>query len=60
MNDKLTEVDVHDKVLKEDGGEWSDFTAKLPANEGRYAVYDLDIPGKDGVGPQNKIVFLVW
>lgn len=37
----------------------TEFTAKLPPKEGRYAVYDLAYKTDDG-RPQNKLVFITW
>eukprot|EP01084_Bolivina_argentea_P063261 115559_1 len=38
---------------------YDNFVEKLPANECRYAIFDLDYTTKDG-RPGNKIVFITW
>merc|ERR1719197_17019 len=39
--------------------QYEEFIKKLPAKEGRYAVYDFDYELKDG-GQRNKLMFVVW
>lgn len=38
---------------------YEDFTACLPADECRYAVYDFDFMSKDNV-PKSRIFFIAW
>ncbi|XP_030929137.1 actin-depolymerizing factor 2-like isoform X1 [Quercus lobata] len=51
------------QVIVEKLGEPSDsyevFSASLPANECRYAVYDFDFMTEENV-PRSRIVFIAW
>ena len=38
---------------------YEDFSASLPANECRYAVYDFDFMTEENV-PRSRIVFIAW
>ncbi|XP_065858943.1 actin-depolymerizing factor-like [Euphorbia lathyris] len=40
-------------------GSFDDFTASLPANECRYAVFDFDFTTNENV-PKSKIIFVAW
>jgi cofilin len=60
LDDDLQQV-VVDKV----GGvesKFDDLTAALPADDCRYAVYDLEFIADDSVGdtPRSKIFFISW
>jgi len=39
-------------------GNWDNFTKALPANDGRFAVYDFQWDTKDG--QRNKLTFVAW
>ncbi|ORY73909.1 cofilin [Protomyces lactucae-debilis] len=56
FNSNNTEIVVEHKS---DSGDWEDFTAKLPENECRYAVYDVKYE-KGGDGVRSKLVFIFW
>lgn len=50
------EVDVLESV---GSGTYDEFVAKLPEDDGRYAVYDYDYKSADGCAI-SKIVFITW
>ncbi|KAK0548686.1 DNA repair protein rad16 [Tilletia horrida] len=56
INDKSTEIIVDKTSTNTD---WDDFTATLPENECRWAVYDFEWQ-KEGDGKRNKILFVSW
>ncbi|KAL7720504.1 Actophorin [Entamoeba marina] len=56
MNDDMTEV-VVEKVA-EKTATYDDFLADLPANQARYAVFDLHYDTDEG--SREKIVFFLW
>jgi cofilin len=39
---------------------YDDFVADIPANECRYAIFDLEYQKSDADGLRQKIVFIVW
>merc|ERR550537_183442 len=39
---------------------YDDFVAALPANECRYAIFDLEYSKSDADGIRQKILFVVW
>mmetsp|Transcript_67806 Transcript_67806/g.219089 ORF Transcript_67806/g.219089 Transcript_67806/m.219089 type:complete len:136 (+) Transcript_67806:57-464(+) len=43
----------------ESSATYSDFTAKLPEKEPRYALVDIDYTSEDG-RPQSKLCFVFW
>nr|POF10813.1 actin-depolymerizing factor 2 [Quercus suber] len=45
--------------LGEPTDSYEDFSASLPANECRYAVYDFDFMTEENV-PRSRIVFIAW
>lgn len=51
------------QVIVEELGEpaktYEDFTACLPANECRYAIYDFDYFTEENV-PKSRIFFIAW
>ncbi|KAH3758394.1 cofilin [Pelomyxa schiedti] len=51
-------------IIVESTGErpetWEQFTAKLPANDVRYAVFDYDYTLGGGEGDRSKLVFVLW
>eukprot|EP00296_Roombia_truncata_P002213 JP438131.1.p1 GENE.JP438131.1~~JP438131.1.p1 ORF type:complete len:151 (-),score=60.48 JP438131.1:45-461(-) len=57
LNDALTEIVVCDEAAQD--ANYDQFLATLPANDCRYAVFDLEYDSEDG-GKRNKIVFYVW
>ncbi|XP_038894943.1 actin-depolymerizing factor 2-like [Benincasa hispida] len=57
IEEKQKQVTV-DKV-GEPGQGYEDFTACLPADECRYAVYDFEFMTKENV-PKSRIFFIAW
>lgn len=45
--------------LGEPADSYEDFSASLPADECRYAVYDYDFMTEENV-PKSRIVFIAW
>ncbi|KAK3407648.1 hypothetical protein EUGRSUZ_J00048 [Eucalyptus grandis] len=45
--------------LGEPANSYEDFTASLPADECRYAVYDFDFMTEENV-PKSRIIFIAW
>ena len=43
----------------EKGASFEDFCSKLPDNDCRYAVYDVEIATKSGASA-NKLIFVSW
>jgi cofilin len=60
MDDGVQQV-VVEKVGGRDAG-FDDLAAALPADDCRYAVYDLEFIADDSVGdtPRSKIFFISW
>ncbi|XP_002735215.1 uncharacterized protein LOC100369868 [Saccoglossus kowalevskii] len=56
--DSLKEIVVHHKESDKDCT-YESFKSNLPADECRYAVYDMNYTLPDG-GERNKLVFYVW
>lgn len=57
MNPANTEIVV---AKTSDSKSYDDFTALLPENECRYAVYDFEYEKAGGEGMRNKICFIHW
>jgi hypothetical protein len=57
IEEKQKEVIV--EKLGEPTDSYEDFSACLPANECRYAVYDFDFVTEENV-PRSRIVFIAW
>ena len=55
INDDYTEVILEKKVVS---GDWEGFTADLPKDDCRYAVYDFAFEVEGGT--RNKLLFIVW
>eukprot|EP01125_Pyxidicula_operculata_P005265 TRINITY_DN1897_c0_g1_i2.p1 TRINITY_DN1897_c0_g1~~TRINITY_DN1897_c0_g1_i2.p1 ORF type:complete len:140 (-),score=25.88 TRINITY_DN1897_c0_g1_i2:54-473(-) len=55
MNDGLTEIVIEHVGTSTD---YNEFVAQLPANDCRYAVYNVGYSTDDG--ERNKIVFFLW
>lgn len=45
---------------KSESSDWEEFTALLPENECKYAVYDFQYEKAGGEGVRNKICFIHW
>ena len=57
LNDDSTEI-----IVEHEGGPdatYDEFKGKLPADDGRYAIFDFEFDTKDG-GKRNKILFILW
>eukprot|EP00055_Hartaetosiga_balthica_P018451 m.134347 g.134347 ORF g.134347 m.134347 type:complete len:140 (-) comp9559_c0_seq1:110-529(-) len=55
-------TDDHTQIVVDDAaseGDWDAFLAKLPKDDGRYALFDFDYTLNDG-GQRNKILFIQW
>ncbi|CAK7335515.1 unnamed protein product [Dovyalis caffra] len=57
IEEKIQQVVV--ETLGEPQQSYDDFTASLPANECRYAVYDFDFTTDENV-QKSKIFFVAW
>lgn len=57
IDEKLKQVIVD--IVGEPSKNYEDFTANLPANECRYAVYDFDFLSEENV-PKSRIFFIAW
>ncbi|EEF51166.1 actin-depolymerizing factor [Ricinus communis] len=57
IEEKIQQVTV--EKLGQPQESYEDFTASLPANECRYAVYDLDFTTNENV-QKSKIFFVAW
>ncbi|KAL8542014.1 hypothetical protein ACS0TY_003032 [Phlomoides rotata] len=56
---KIEEKQIIVEKLGEPAQTYDDFTAGLPAEECRYAVYDFDYFTKENV-PKSRIFFIAW
>lgn len=56
---KIDEQQVVVEKLGSPDESYDDFTASLPADECRYAVFDFDFVSKENV-QKSKIVFVAW
>ncbi|KAI6669030.1 hypothetical protein NL676_003915 [Syzygium grande] len=58
---KAKDIPFHMIVEKlgEPANSYEDFTASLPADECRYAVYDFDFMTAENV-PKSRIIFIAW
>ncbi|XP_050226845.1 actin-depolymerizing factor-like [Mercurialis annua] len=57
IEEKIQQVTV--ETVGQPQQTYDDFTASLPANECRYAVYDLDFTTNENV-QKSKIFFVAW
>lgn len=57
IDEKLKQVVV--EKLGEPSSSYEDFTANLPANECRYAIYDFDFVTEENV-QKSRIFFIAW
>lgn len=57
IEEKIQQVTV--EKLGEPNESYEDFTASLPANECRYAVYDFDFTTEENC-QKSKIFFIAW
>merc|ERR1712224_154013 len=58
LSDDLSEI-----VIDKEGqpsAEYTEFTAALPKDDCRYAVYDFEYDQPDGGGKRSKILFVLW
>lgn len=55
MTENYTKIVLDEASVEED---YDKFLAKLPENDGRYAVYDFAYSTSDG--ERNKLVFVSW
>ncbi|EDV24028.1 Cofilin [Trichoplax sp. H2] len=56
LNDNKTQIVVEDAVTE---GSYEDLLARLPEDDGRFAVYDFQYFTADG-GERNKLVLIAW
>jgi Cofilin/tropomyosin-type actin-binding protein len=58
---KISDNNEEIEVEHEGGADakYEDFTALLPDDDGRYAIYDFEFETDDG-GKRNKLVFVLW
>ncbi|RLV90814.1 Cofilin [Spathaspora sp. JA1] len=57
LNDSKTEIVVESTSSETD---YDAFTAELPENECKYAIYDFEYEIGGGEGKRSKIVFFTW
>ncbi|KAG0489470.1 hypothetical protein HPP92_006333 [Vanilla planifolia] len=57
IDEKLKQVVV--EKVGEPALTYEEFTANLPANECRYAIFDFDFFTEENV-PKSKIIFIAW
>ncbi|CAN6634276.1 cofilin [Trichomonascus vanleenenianus] len=57
VSDDKTQIIV-EKTSKD--ADYEKFTADLPENESRYAIYDFEYELSAGEGKRNKIIFMMW